>query len=64
MALQKDKAIKVNLSNYVKGTNATGIIWHSYKPHIILNGSLAIRNKVISYVAVPRFDSEPELSLR
>ncbi len=35
-ALRKDKTIKANLSNFVKGTNATGIMCHSYKPHSIL----------------------------
>ncbi len=63
-ALCKDKTITANLSNYVKGTNATGIMCRSYKPCSILNGSLAIRTKVNCYVTVPPFDAEPELSLR
>ena len=38
-ALRKDKTIKANLSNYVKGTYTTGIMCHNYKPRSILNGS-------------------------
>ena len=62
-ALWKDKTIKANLSNYVKGTNSTGIMCRNYKPRSILNGSLATRTQVNCYVAVPPFDAEPELSL-
>jgi len=62
-ALRKDKTIKANLSNYVKGTNSTGIMCRNYKPRSILNGSLATRTQVNCYVAVPPFDAEPELSL-
>jgi hypothetical protein len=62
-ALHNEKTIKVSLSNYVKGTNATGVMCHSYKPRSILNGSLATRTQVNCYVPVPPFDYEPELSL-
>ncbi len=43
VAQRKDKTIKANLSNYVKGTNSTGIMCCNYKPHSILNGSLATK---------------------
>ncbi len=49
-ALRKDKNIKANLSNYVKGTNSTGIMCRNYKPHSILNGSLATRTQVNYFI--------------
>jgi hypothetical protein len=35
MALHKNKLIKANLNNSVKGTNATDIICHSFKPKVL-----------------------------
>jgi hypothetical protein len=46
VAVHKDKLMKANLSSYVKGTNATGRMCHSYKPRNTLNGSFTARTFV------------------
>ena len=38
-SIKKDKIIKINLQNYVEGTNTIGVMCRDYKPTATLNGS-------------------------
>ena len=61
VALRKNKLIKAYLNNYVKGTNGTGIVCHSFKPRTTLNGSVTTRTTINCYITLPPYDAEPEL---
>jgi hypothetical protein len=47
VALHKNKLIKANLKNYVKGTNGTGIMCHSFIPRTTLNGSVTLQELLL-----------------
>jgi hypothetical protein len=59
MALRKDKLIKINLSNYTVGTNATGIMCRFFSPHLIINDK-EIKIRTYCYISVPPFTAEPQ----
>jgi hypothetical protein len=47
--------------NYSEGTNAAGIMWHDYKPHLTING-VEKKRTVNCFVALPPFAAEPLLN--
>ena len=59
MALRKDKLIKINLSNYTVGTNATGIMCRFFSPRLIINDK-EIKIRTYCYISVPPFTAEPQ----
>jgi hypothetical protein len=59
MALRKDKLIKINLSNYTIGTNATGIMCRFFSPRLIINDK-EIKIRTYCYISVPPFTAEPQ----
>ena len=61
MALHRNRFKKANLNNYVTGTNATGIMYGSFKPRTTLNGSATTRTTIYCYITLPPYDAEPEL---
>jgi len=56
-ALQKNKLIKANLTNYTVGTNATGIMCRFYSPRTIINGK-ETKTRVYCYICVQPFAAE------
>ncbi len=60
MALHRNRFKKANLNNYVTGTNATGIMYGSFKPRTTFNGSATTRTTIYCYITIPPYDAESE----